>query len=299
MECGGSGLRPSGGCPEVRTGNLGLGIAKQGLGCFKIKQRRAWAFGNSGPDAFFRQILREVFESFQENSEEKGMKSQTYLFVIFCLLLTTGLIEANHLFHDYFSPMKAQQEHIVRLEAQVERQKLQVAMLKNQIADETQQVAWAVPALENMKPGSKNYALRNIASVSQAATESLDLSKPLLEQAKAEFRRGEYDQSARTFQELMKKYPTSPVLVESLFFQAESYFMNGKYQECLDVVDHMITQFPDHELTGYILLRQGQILEARHRSEEAEEVFRLVMKKFAYNHELSKQAKKMLETSVE
>jgi len=227
------------------------------------------------------------------------MKSQTYLFVIFCLLLTTGLIEVNNLFHEYFSPMKAQQEHIARLEAQIERQKLQVAMLKNQIADETQQVAWAVPALDKMKPDSKNYALRNIASVSQSAIEPLDLSKPLLEQAKAEFRRGDYDRSAQTFQELMKKYPTSPVLVESLFFQAESYFMGGKYQECLDVVDHMVTQFPDHELTGYILLRQGQILEARHRSEEAEEVFRLVMKKFAYNHELSAQAKKLLQTSVE
>lgn len=227
------------------------------------------------------------------------MKSQTYLFVIFCLILTTGLIEVNDLVHDYFSPMKAQKEHIAKLEAQVERQKLQVAMLKNQIVDEAQQVAWAVPALDKMKPDSKNYALRNIASVSQTAIQPLDLSKSLLEQAKAEFRRGEYPQSAQAFADLMKKYPTSPVIVESLFFQAESFFMMGKYQECLDVVDHMLTHYPDHELTGYILLRQGQILEARHRSEEAEEVFRLIMKKFAYNHELSTQAKKLLETSVE
>jgi hypothetical protein len=61
----------------------------------------------------------------------------------------------------------------------------------------------------------------------------------------------------------------------------------------------MVTQFPDHELTGFILLRQGQILISRHRPEEAGEVFHLVKTKFSYNHELSSQADKLLATAEE
>jgi TolA-binding protein len=266
----------------------------EGPGCFTFR-----VFQNKTKPGIFLWISLEVFEKFQEKSEEKGMRNQTYLFVVFCLILTTGLLEVNHLAHEYFSPVKDQNARIAELEARLERQKLQVALLKNQIVDETQQVAWAVPALDQMKKDAGTYSLRTIASVSQAAVTPLDLSKPLLEQAKADFRKGDYQKSADGFQQLIDKYPTSPLLVESYFFQAESYFMSRRYQECLDVIDHMITQYPDHELTGYILLRQGQILEARHRDQEAGEVFRLVMSKFSYNHELSAQAKKLLDTTAE
>jgi hypothetical protein len=55
----------------------------------------------------------------------------------------------------------------------------------------------------------------------------------------------------------------------------------------------MMNQFPDHELTGFLMLRMGQVLQAQNRTEEAGEVFRVIESHFAFNHELRGQAKKM------
>ena len=64
----------------------------------------------------------------------------------------------------------------------------------------------------------------------------------------------------------------------------------GQQQEGLDVIDQMMAQFPQHELTGFIMLRMGQILQIRNRVEEASEVYRLVGHNFPSNHELVSQA---------
>jgi TolA-binding protein len=83
-------------------------------------------------------------------------------------------------------------------------------------------------------------------------------------------------------------------VIQAYFFWAESLYMNHQQQECLDVVDQMMTQFPDHELTGFIMLRMGQILQERSRTEEAAEVFKVVRQNFAGNVELKTQADKLL-----
>ncbi len=87
------------------------------------------------------------------------------------------------------------------------------------------------------------------------------------------------------------------MVTQAYFFWAESLFLRGEQKACLDVIDQMIDLYPDHDLTGFIMLRMGQILQLRSRTEEASEVYRTVMQSFASNHELHSQAEKLLQLS--
>jgi len=221
------------------------------------------------------------------------MRNQNFLFIIFCLVLTVGLMESYALFKDHFSSRKEDSQKISSLRENLEREKLQVAELRSQIYDFQQEVAAQLPALEKidkLSPGPQSFQLRSLASVSQKPTSSWELSSPLSAQGLAEFRKKDYSAAAKIFLEITQKYPTSPKIIEAYFFLGESYFLGAKSQECLDIVQEMMTQFPDNELTGFMMLRMGQILQGRGRSEEATEVYKTVAKFFPANQELKNQA---------
>jgi TolA-binding protein len=221
------------------------------------------------------------------------MKSQNFLFLTFCLVLVMGLMQSFFFFKDYFSPIKAYQHKISTMHLKLEKEKLRSAQFRNQVFDFQQEVAATLPALNKISPIPENFQLRSLASVTQKPLNAFEMSGALSEKARAEFRRKEYIQAAHTFELLTQKYPTSPKVIQAYFFWAESLFMSNQAQDCLDVIDVMITQFPDADLTGFIMLRMGQILEVKSRSEEAKEVYRTVAVKFAGNHELMSQAEKL------
>ena len=225
------------------------------------------------------------------------MRSQNFLFIIFCLILLTGLMQSYAVFQNHFSPHQFDQNKISQLKIKLEKEKLQTVLAKNQLYDFQQQLASEIPQLESIKKDSSSFQLRNLASVSQAPINGFDLSKSLIEKAKADFRDGKFESAAVAFSKVTSKYPTSPQIVEAYFFLGESYFMSQKGQECMDVVDKMMTHYPDHELTGFLMLRMGQLLQARGRSDEAVEVFGLVADKFAFNQELKAQARQLEKSS--
>ena len=218
------------------------------------------------------------------------MGKQNFLFVSFCLILVMGLMQSYSLFQAHFSPHWENVRKISQLQKQLEEKNLRIAELENQMYDFQQEVAAQLPALQKMQKTPKTFQLRSLASVTQKPIEVFEMSGPLSERARAEFRRGEFKNSAASFSSLIQKFPTSPQVIQAHFFWAESLFMAGQQQECLDVIDQMMQQFPDHELTGFIMLRMGQILQTRNRTEEAAEVFRTVRVKFAANQELKAQA---------
>lgn len=224
------------------------------------------------------------------------MGKQNFLFIVFCLVLTMGLMQSYHAFQEYFSPLKEKQHQIAMLKKQLEEKDLRIAEMQSQLVDFHQEVAAQLPALRKIEKVPRTFQVRSLASVTQKPLEAVDLSGSLSEKARAEFRRGDFKTSAHSFSKIVKRYPTSPLVVEAFFFWGESLFMNGQHQECLDVVDRMMTQFPDHELTGFLMLRMGQILQTRNRGEEAAEVYRVVGKNFSFNHELKSQSDKLMQS---
>jgi len=221
------------------------------------------------------------------------MGKQNFLFITVCLVLVTGIMQSYFLFEKHFSPHKDDQRKIAELKDLVEEKNLRIAQLETQLVDFQQEVASQLPALKKITPSPKSFQLRSLASVTQKPLNAFEMSGTLSEKARAEFRRGDFNSSAKTFASLTQKFPTSPLVIQAYFFWAESLYMNKQPQDCLDVVDQMMTHFPEHELTGFIMLRMGQILQARSRTEEAAEVFKIVSQNFATNSELRVQADRL------
>lgn len=218
------------------------------------------------------------------------MAKQNFLFLTFCLVILSGIMQAYFRFDRHFSPHKDDLKKIAHLQSELEEKEMRITAVEAQFVDFQQEIASQLPALQKLDKNPKTFQLRNLASVTQKPIDSFEMSSTLSEKARAEFRKGDFKNSAKSFAQLTEKFPTSPLVVQAYFFWAESLYLNKQFQECLDVVDQMMTQYPEHELTGFIMLRMGQILQSRSRGEEASEVYRLVGKNFSSNSELKKQA---------
>ena len=94
---------------------------------------------------------------------------------------------------------------------------------------------------------------------------------------------------------LISKYPSSVHAIESHFLLVEGKFQIHDYEKCVGIVDAMITNYPESELTGFALLRLGKIYEFQDRFEDAVEVYKTVIKTY-HDKDLLKQAKIFLKT---
>lgn len=222
------------------------------------------------------------------------MKNQNSFFVVFCLCLTVGLVAAYAVFVGHFNGHEAYEMRLAEMKKQVEKERFNNALLSYQLKDFQQSVAQILPDERKLQA---HYELRNLASVvrSPASDESLDLSPVLYEKAKKYFNSQDYDKAIQEFSRLLEDYPLSSHGVEAHFFIAESYFLKKDFRSSLAEIDRMVTQFPRHELTGFILLRMGQISEFNNQTEEASEIYKTVQKNFS-NEDLKKQARKLAQS---
>ncbi|MGE5085454.1 MAG: tetratricopeptide repeat protein [Bacillota bacterium] len=224
------------------------------------------------------------------------MKNQNSLFVVFCLCLTIGLVAVYGVFINYFNGHQEYELRLSLMEKQVEKERFSNSLLTYQLKDFQQTVAQALPDNKTLQA---KYDLKGLASAvrSPASESAIDLSAVLFERGKKSFAGHNYDQAIKEFSDLLEKYPLTSHVVEANFFIAESYFLKKDFRNCLSVIDSMVTQYPDNDLTGFILLRMGQISEYNNQVDEASEVYNSVLKSFK-NEDLKKQARK-LAASVE
>lgn len=222
------------------------------------------------------------------------MKNQSALFVIFCLCVTVGLLGVYNIFVGYFDGHQEYELRLSALQSQMDQARFSNSLLTYQLKDFQQTVAQILPDNKKLQA---NYEAKNLASVvrTPASDEVIDLSPVLFEKAKKSFKSQNYEKSIREFRELIEKYPLSSHNVEARFFIAESFFLKKDYKSCLQEVDVMLTQYPDNDLTGFILLRMGQISEINNQVEEASEVYQAVLKNFK-NETLKKQALKLAQS---
>lgn len=222
------------------------------------------------------------------------MKNQSSLFVVFCLCLTAGLLSVYAIFVGYFNGHQQYEMRLTALQKQVDKEKFDNSLLTYQLKDFQQTVAQVLP--DNKKLQAK-YDLKNLASSvrAPASDEALDLSPVLFEKGKKFFNSQSYDKAIQQFNALTDKYPLSSHAVEAKFFIAESYFLKKDFKSCLQEIDSMVSQYPDNDLTGFILLRMGQISEANNQVEEASEVYKTVAKNFK-NEKLKEQARKLAQS---
>ncbi len=222
------------------------------------------------------------------------MRNQNSLFVVFCLCLTVGLLGVYNIFIGYFNGHQEYEIRLSSLQKQVDNEKFNNSILSYQLRDFQQTVAQVLP--DNKKLQAK-YELKNLASSvrSPASDEAIDLSPVIFEKGKKFFNSQSYDKAIQSFSDLVEKYPLSNHSVEARFFIAESYFLKKDYKSCLQEIDTMVSQYPDNDLTGFILLRMGQISEINNQTEEASEVYQAVRKNFK-NDKLKQQARNLAQS---
>lgn len=222
------------------------------------------------------------------------MKNQNSLFVIFCLCLTVGVLGTYAIFVGYFDGHEQYELRLAQMQKQVDQEKFSNSLLSYQIKDFQQSVAQILPEQKKLQA---SYELRNLAAVVRvpASDEGLDLSAAMYERGKKLFNNRQYDKAIPEFYRLIERYPLSSHSVEARFFIAESYFLKSDFRSSLSEIDQMITNYPQHDLTGFILLRMGQISELNNQNEEASEIYNMVFNNFK-NEDLKKQAKKLAQS---
>lgn len=216
------------------------------------------------------------------------MKSQGF-FLVFVLSITLGLQYANSLFKHHFSDEKDLGRQIHSLKKVNAEKEIQLALEKERLQD-LQYFALKSIGEKKVKTWEDQQwqiGARSPASIPVANYEIK--SQALLEKAKLDFQEKRYDQSVSLLKSFIEKYPLSSEVVQSHFLLAESYYLNQKIEESLDVIDRMMTLYPDSELTGFIMLRMGQILEKKNRRDEAVAVYQTVAEQFPENSNLQEQ----------
>jgi TolA-binding protein len=229
-------------------------------------------------------------------ADKHPMRVSNSLFLIVCLSITVGLLAGYNEFSNFFNQGKEYQVQVRQLRQQVEKEEFRNTLLRNQLTDFKQSVAVALPPNSALKSQVANYELKNFASgLRVPASESqLDLSGIIFEKGKKLFSEQKYDKSIKEFRKVVEDYPLSRYKVESHFFIAEAFFLQKDYKSSLDLIDQMVQQYPDNDLTGFVMLRMGQISELNNRLEEASEIYKTVQLSFK-NDQLKAQARKLSE----
>lgn len=224
------------------------------------------------------------------------MRKQSSFFVVFCLCLTLGLVSVYALFVGYFNGHKQYEQSIAQLREQIDKEKLDNSLLSHQLKDFQQTVAQVLPDEKKLQA---NYELQTLASVIRAPASigGLELSGVYYEKGKKFFAEKNYDKAIQQFYDLLEKYPLSKHCVEARFFIAESFYLKKDFRNSLSEIDKMVSHYPHHDLTGFILLRMGQISELNNQAEEASEIYKTVLGNFK-NETLKKQAKTLVENIV-
>lgn len=217
------------------------------------------------------------------------MKSQ--LFATFILILLIFQLKAYYAFREHFSGKAELQVKAKNLEASLEKQKIKNEMLAFQIRDFKQYVASQVPEVIRE---DKSLGSRNVASFVEKPNEvEVDFSRGILEKGRTLFREQQFDKAIEEFQIIEERYSTSPAMIDALFLLTESFYQAKRYEDCVATAEKMLSLFPENELTGFSLIRLGQVLQEMDRVDDAAQVYRTVLEVHK-NPNLRKQAQKLL-----
>ncbi len=206
------------------------------------------------------------------------------LFGSFILVLCVFWSWSFAIFSHHFSGVDHQKHAVHSLKKDQEVAALEIRLLREEMFAYQQQIAALMPqvAPEEFK-GAKGYPMRQLASTLPGADSSSlqeRLSTAYLARGKTNFRENKIPEAVRVFSDFIVRYPYAPQIGEAYFLLTESYFRVRDYENATKTVQKMVSLFPGNELTGFALIRLGQIFEYERRPEEAAEVYQTVLKSF-------------------
>lgn len=215
------------------------------------------------------------------------MKARDFSLFVLCLILGLFQIFSSVRFH--FSGKDELEHKVEQLNKDLLKEKSQFEVTNYNFEAFRIEVARVAPGWINEsgqteKDKLHNHLVRGLASVAlrgKEANTKVLLSETLLERAKKAYQTKDYERAEELLLKVIQQHPYSARVVEAYFLLSESVFRQGRDKDCLRYVSLMVEQFPEHELTGFAMLRAGQIYERQRRSEEAAEVYRTILTVFS------------------
>lgn len=218
------------------------------------------------------------------------MKSDS-LFLVMILGLTSATLVVSGEAKSFLNDSVVYSHQIEDLQREQKESELRQALLQERLFDYQQSVAQTLSEDPNPKELDELNLL--VPSRVPASLPEFDRSEMILARAKDQFNGNQFKKAADSFRELIEKYPASPKSVEARFLRAESLYLSGQLDLCVDEIETMMTQFPDHPMTGFLMLRLSQILKGRSRNPEAIEVLKMIERSFPGEKLLLEQARVM------
>jgi TolA-binding protein len=218
-------------------------------------------------------------------------------FTCLILVLTAGWMQFYSSVRELYNGVSEYKEQISNLKHHNEQEHLAMALEREQFLEFRQSIAALMPdVVKDKGEGEEGYPFRSLASTlskSEAEPVRGAIAKTLFEQGKAHFGKKEYVKAMRDFQQVIDRYGYTTYVTESYFLLAESHFQLHELEECTSVIQTMIELFPNHELTGFAMVRLGRIYEMQNRAEEAVDIYRTVVRSFP-QRDVASQAKASL-----
>lgn len=206
----------------------------------------------------------------------------------FACILSFSFVQAYWFVRSRYNQVPEMAFEMKQLEDRLEREKVKTLLMAEQAIELKAYVASVLPSsLIDLKQKEKNYPMRNLASLTfQSRNESMNqlVVTTLFETGKTLFREKQFERSNRLFQKLISNYGYAPQAVEAHFLLAEGQFQQGDIESSIETIQQMVRLFPDSELTGFSLIRLGNIFESRSRYEEAVQIYRTVLKTSPYRN---------------
>lgn len=217
------------------------------------------------------------------------------VFASICIILFASYLQFYSFVRYKFSGIDDLKSEVAYLKSDLEKERFKSELARFQFDDFKQHVATLVPqAMQSTHGKPESFQLRSLASVvTESPKVKFERASSIFEKAKKAFRNKKFVESNRSFAQLIKLYPESVHLIESHFLLAEGQFQAKEFESCLATVELMLAKFPEHDLTGYGLLRLGKVFESQDRPEDAADVYQAVIRSYG-DASLKKQAKSLL-----
>lgn len=166
--------------------------------------------------------------------------------------------------------------------SRVAREQLKKLIVMGKFADFKQDIALIIPDQVKQKNLDEDQQkLRNLASIiphvgSQEITLGYSAEKMLTNGKNAVIKR-EYDEGIKTLEKLIQKFPDSLHVIEAHYLIVEAYSQQDKNTQVIQWVDKMVELFPENRLTGYALLKIGNLYEVDGRHEDAIKIYKTIV----------------------
>lgn len=182
-------------------------------------------------------------------------------------MLMTGLVWSYGVFKAHFAASPEASFRVENMERELASLNQEKAKLAYQFEDFRQNAAihW---------PEARKRDYRWPASI------TVDLSTSLYEKGRHLFQEKKWDESLQVFTKLITDFPYSKWVTEAQYYSCEINFQVRDLKATSECVGQMVEMFPENTLTGFQLMRLGQVHEINGQNTEAAEIYRIVQTQF-------------------